>query len=160
MSETSPDSNGELRGLCPAEVIQRREQCGANELPTPGGHGLLVDILNLLREPMSLLLLVCGGIYAAVGDRQEAFMLLGFVIFIMGLTLIQERKTGRALAALRDLASPRALVIRGGERIRIAGRSGGAGGSGMQRDLAAREQELSDRLRHERSALRMHVMKS
>jgi len=122
MSETSPDSNGELRGLSPAEVIQRREQCGANELPTPGGHGLLVDILNLLREPMSLLLLVCGGIYAAVGDRQEAFMLLGFVIFIMGLTLIQERKTGRALAALRDLASPRALVIRGGERIRIAGR--------------------------------------
>jgi len=86
------------------------------------GHGLLIDILNLLREPMSLLLLLCGGIYAAVGDQQEAFMLLGFVIFIMALTLFQERKTGRALAALRDLASPRALVIRSGERIRIAGR--------------------------------------
>ncbi len=71
---------------------------------------------------MSLLLLTCGGVYAAVGDRQEAFMLLGFVIFIMALTLVQERKTGRALEALRDLASPRALVIRDGQRVRVAGR--------------------------------------
>jgi len=38
------------------------------------------------------------------------------------LTLFQERKTGRALEALRDLASPRALVIREGKRVRIAGR--------------------------------------
>jgi len=120
--EPARHPSGELCGLSPAEVSQRREQYGANELPTSDGHGLLVDVLGLLREPMSLLLLVCGGIYAAVGDRQEALMLLGFVIFIMALTLFQERKTGRALAALRDLASPRALVIRAGERMRIAGR--------------------------------------
>ncbi len=49
-------------------------------------------------------------------------MLLGFVVFIMALTLVQERKTERALEALRDLASPRALVIRDGERVRVAGR--------------------------------------
>ncbi len=114
--------NGEFHGLTSAEVRLRREQYGANELPTSRSRGLLIDVLDLLREPMSLLLLACGGIYAAVGDRQEALMLLGFVIFIMALTLSQERKTGRALAALRDLASPRALVIRDGERIRIAGR--------------------------------------
>ncbi|HEX7453374.1 MAG TPA: HAD-IC family P-type ATPase, partial [Polyangiaceae bacterium] len=122
MSASSREANTELRGLTDTEVILRRKQYGLNELPTSGGRGLLVDILDLLREPMSLLLLACGGIYAAIGDRQEAFMLLGFVIFIMALTLFQERKTGRALAALRDLASPRALVIRNGERVRIAGR--------------------------------------
>jgi Ca2+-transporting ATPase len=122
MGKPAFDPNGKLRGLSPSEVMQRREQYGLNELPTSDGRGLAGDILDLLREPMSLLLLVCGGIYAAVGDRQEAFMLLGFVIFIMALTLFQERKTGRALAALRDLASPRALVIRSGERIRVAGR--------------------------------------
>ncbi|HEY5373721.1 MAG TPA: cation-transporting P-type ATPase, partial [Polyangiaceae bacterium] len=122
MTEPALDSNNELRGLSPAEVIERREQQGFNELPTSRRRGVLGDILNLLREPMSLLLLICGGIYAAVGDRQEAFMLLGFVVFIMALTLFQERKTGRALEALRDLASPRALVIRDGQRTRIAGR--------------------------------------
>ncbi|HEY3253739.1 MAG TPA: cation-translocating P-type ATPase [Polyangiaceae bacterium] len=122
MTEKLPDATSELKGLSSAQVNERREQHGFNELPTSERRGLLGDVLELLREPMSLLLLACGAIYAAVGDGQEAAMLLGFVIFIMALTLLQERKTGRALAALRDLASPRALVIRNGQRIRVAGR--------------------------------------
>lgn len=122
MPDQAKDPKHDLEGLASAEVDERRERYGANELPTPQRRGLLADILDLLREPMSLLLLACGVIYAAVGDRQEALMLLGFVLFIMVLTLVQERKTGRALAALRDLASPRALVIRDGKRLRIAGR--------------------------------------
>src|ERR1019366_4211013 len=95
---------------------------GHNELPGRERRTILASVVGLLREPMSLLLLACGGIYLALGDRQEAVMLLGFVIFIMALTLVQERKTERALEALRDLASPRALVIRDGRRVRVAGR--------------------------------------
>ena len=49
-------------------------------------------------------------------------MLLAFVLIVMGITFYQERKTERALEALRDLSSPRALVIRDGEEKRIAGR--------------------------------------
>lgn len=49
-------------------------------------------------------------------------MLMGFVFVVMGITLYQERKTERALEALRDLSSPRALVIRAGMEKRIAGR--------------------------------------
>ena len=40
----------------------------------------------------------------------------------VGITVVQEARTERVLEALRDLTSPRALVIRGGERLRIAGR--------------------------------------
>ncbi len=115
-------SSHALRGLSPAEVLDRRARDGFNELPTSRKRGLLASLLAIVREPMSLLLLVCGGIYLVLGDRQEAAMLLGFVVFIMVLTLVQERKTERALEALRDLASPRALVIREGLRVRIAGR--------------------------------------
>jgi P-type Ca2+ transporter type 2C len=69
------------------------------------------------------LLLVAGGlIYLMLGDLQEAAMLMGFVFVVMGITLYQERKTERALEALRDLSSPRALVIRDGIEKRIAGR--------------------------------------
>jgi len=69
------------------------------------------------------LLLVAGGlIYFLLGEHQEALMLLGFVLVVMGITLYQERKTERALEALRDLSSPRALVIRDGLHKRIAGR--------------------------------------
>jgi Ca2+-transporting ATPase len=103
-------------------VAERRQRDGLNELPAAERRGLARNLLTILREPMSLLLLVCGGIYIVIGDRQEAFLLLGFVLFIMVLTLVQERKTEHALEALRDLASPRALVIRGGDRVRVAGR--------------------------------------
>jgi Ca2+-transporting ATPase len=109
-------------GLSADEVAERRAADGWNELSSSRKRSLLVSVLALLREPMSLLLLVCGAIYVAVGDLQEAVMLLGFVVFIMALTLFQERKTERALEALRDLASPRALVVRSGVRVRVAGR--------------------------------------
>ena len=71
---------------------------------------------------MFLLLVACGTIYLLLGDVQEAIMLLGFVFVVVGITLYQERKTERALEALRDLSSPRALVIREGRQKRIAGR--------------------------------------
>ena len=71
---------------------------------------------------MVFLLLACGFIYFWVGDRKEASMLLGFLWVIIGIEIFQERKAERALEALRDLSSPRALVLRGGMKIRIPGR--------------------------------------
>ena len=122
MNAPGKNTRDPLSGLTQAEVLERQRSDGVNELPGRERRTVLASVVGLLREPMSLLLLVCGGIYLALGDRQEAVMLLGFVIFIMGLTLVQERKTERALEALRDLASPRALVIRDGRRVRVAGR--------------------------------------
>jgi Ca2+-transporting ATPase len=57
-----------------------------------------------------------------LGDKEEGIMLLGFVFVIMGIEFYQERKSEKALDALKDLASPRAIVIRNGEEVRIAGR--------------------------------------
>lgn len=112
----------EPSGLSEAEVTQRLRQHGYNELPFAKSRSILATAWNVVREPMFLLLLACGTIYLILGDVQEAVMLLGFVFVVLGITLYQERKTERALEALRDLSSPRALVIRGGERKRIAGR--------------------------------------
>ena len=70
--------------------------------------------LDVVREPMFLLLVACGTIYFVLGEVQEGFMLLSFVFVIMAITFYQERKTERALEALKNLSSPRALVIRDG----------------------------------------------
>lgn len=112
----------EPSGLSEAEVAARLKQHGYNELPSSKGRSIFATAWDVVREPMFLLLLACGTIYLLLGDVQEAVMLLGFVFVVLGITLYQERKTERALEALRDLSSPRALVIRGGERKRIAGR--------------------------------------
>lgn len=79
-------------------------------------------ILEVLREPMLALLLAGGFIYLLLGDLKEAFILLAFAIMSILITVVQETRTERVLEALRDLTSPRALVIRDGARRRIAGR--------------------------------------
>jgi P-type Ca2+ transporter type 2C len=109
-------------GLSTREAQARLGTEGFNELPTGHRTGLLVMLREIIYEPMFLLLLACGTIYLLLGDLQEALILLGFVLLVAGITLYQERKTEHALAALRDLTSPRALVIRDGTQQRIPGR--------------------------------------
>ncbi|MEI8186912.1 MAG: cation-translocating P-type ATPase [Chlorobiaceae bacterium] len=109
-------------GLSESEAAERLALDGYNELPSSGRRSIFSTAFDVVREPMLLLLVSCGAVYLMLGDVQEAFMLLGFVFFVMGLTLYQERKTENALEALRDLSSPRALVIRDGVERRIAGR--------------------------------------
>ncbi|HVK53577.1 MAG TPA: HAD-IC family P-type ATPase, partial [Burkholderiales bacterium] len=109
-------------GLSYEEAAARLLRDGHNELPTAKPRSLFSIIRNIVLEPMFLLLIACGAIYLILGDPGEALMLLGFVFIIMGITFVQTRRSERALEALRDLSSPRALVIRNGERKRIAGR--------------------------------------
>lgn len=112
----------DITGLTSDEAAQRLQADGPNELPSAKPRGLLTIALEVIREPMFLLLLAGGGIYLILGDLQEALLLLGFVFVIIGITLHQERKTENALKALQNLSSPRARVIRSGEDQRIPGR--------------------------------------
>ncbi len=109
-------------GLTDSQVSSRREREGYNELPTSKPKGLFYIAFGVVKEPMFLLLVACGTLYLLLGDIQEGLMLLVFVFVIMGMEFYQEKKTERALDALRDLSSPRALVIRNGVEHRIAGR--------------------------------------
>jgi Ca2+-transporting ATPase len=111
-----------LQGLTEQEARERLATDGYNELPTAKRRTFLHILLEVVREPMFLMLIACGLLYLFLGDQEEALMLMGFVGAIIGITFYQEQKTERALEALRDLSSPRALVIRDGKQQRIAGR--------------------------------------
>ncbi len=121
MSQAIPDQP-DLRGLSQAEAQARLRVEGPNELPATGQRNILAIALEVLREPMFLLLVCAGAIYLLLGDVSDALMLLGFVFVVMGITIYQEHKTERVLEALRDLTSPRALVLRDSVEQRIAGR--------------------------------------
>ena len=100
---------------------------GSNRMVTTNCHRhrstrLVVIALGVAREPMFLLLIASVTIYLTLGDLREAIVLALSLLIILGITIFQERKTERALEALRDLSSPRALVIRDGEEKRIGGR--------------------------------------
>lgn len=109
-------------GLSEEAVKAKIASEGFNELPSSKPKSLFSLFWGVVKEPMFLLLVACGALYLTLGDVQEGLMLLGFVFVIMGIEFYQEKKTEKALDALKDLASPRALVIREGIEKRIAGR--------------------------------------
>src|SRR3954452_7554942 len=109
-------------GLTEADAAARLQAEGHNELPSPDRRTPLRIVAEVVREPMLALLLAGGAIYLMPGDLKEALILLAFATLSVLITVIQESRTERVLEALRDLTSPRALVIRNGERRRIAGR--------------------------------------
>jgi P-type Ca2+ transporter type 2C len=111
-----------LAGLTQTEARRRLDAEGANSLPQSAPKSMLRIAGGVLREPMFLMLLVAGSVYLLMGDITEALFLLFSVFAIIALTLVQERKTQRALEALRDLSAPRALVMRDGVEQRIASR--------------------------------------
>jgi len=111
-----------IHGLSDAEVDKRLIEEGYNELPSSKPRGFLTIAFEVIREPMFLLLVASGFLYLILGELSDALMLLGFVFVVMGITIYQERRTERALEALRDLSSPRALVIRDGTQKRVPGR--------------------------------------
>ena len=110
------------QGLSESQALDKIKKEGHNELPSSKPKDILAIALGVIKEPMFLLLVACGTLYLVLGDVHEGLMLLGFVFVIMGIELYQEKKTEKALDALKDLASPRALVIRDGSERRIAGR--------------------------------------
>ena len=113
-----------VMGLSQAEARLRLATEGYNELPSSRRRSVLAIAFDVVREPMFLMLVACGLVYLLMGREHvaDALMLLGFVFVVMGITLVQERRTERALEALRDMTSPRALVIRDGLQLRIPGR--------------------------------------
>ena len=116
------ESTAAFQGLGKADAQIRLAAEGYNELPRSDRRTPLRIVREVLREPMLALLLGGGAIYLVLGDLKEALVLLAFASLSVLITVVQESRTERVMEALRDLASPRALVIRDGQQQRIAGR--------------------------------------
>ena len=109
------------KGLTSQEAARRLAAEGANVLPSAAARSTAAIALEVATEPMFLLLIAAGAIYLVLGDVREALVLAASIVVMAVITVVQQRKAERALEALRDLSSPRALVVRDGERRRIAG---------------------------------------
>ena len=111
-----------LHGVSSREAAARLARDGYNELPSAKPRRPWAIAWDVVREPMFLLLIGASTIYLLLGDLREALALLASVVVMIGIAFYQERKTERALDALRDLASPRAQVLRDGDWLTVAGR--------------------------------------
>jgi Ca2+-transporting ATPase len=109
-------------GLSELDARRRLAEEGPNALPQARGDGIPALAWKVATEPMFLLLIGAASVYLLLGDVHEALVLAASIAVVLGITVFQERRTERALEALRGLSSPRALVVRDGREMRIAGR--------------------------------------
>ncbi|MDR6626751.1 cation-translocating P-type ATPase [Caulobacter segnis] len=109
-------------GLTEAEAARRLAEFGPNALPRAAGRGLAQILLDTLREPMFLLLIGAAGLYLVLGDLGEGLFLMAGAVATIGLVVLQEARSERALSALRDLSQPHARVVRDGVEVRLAAR--------------------------------------
>lgn len=110
------------QGLSSAEAARRLAIDGPNDLPGGRPTSIITTLIRVLAEPMFLLLLAAIGIYFVLGEHGDAAILATSLLAVVVITVLQERRTEHALAALRDLSSPHAMVLRDGTPVRIAGR--------------------------------------
>jgi P-type Ca2+ transporter type 2C len=118
----TPMSSFDDSGLSEEVAGELLRTHGPNELPQARPRSVWRIAAEVVREPMLQLLIAAGLIYLVLGDVAEALALLAFVVLSLSISLVQETRTERVMEALRDLSSPRALVIRDGRRRRVAGR--------------------------------------
>ncbi|MBK8298124.1 MAG: hypothetical protein IPK91_12770 [Saprospiraceae bacterium] len=111
-----------IKGLTTNEAIDRLKLHGFNELASAKPKNILRIALEVVKEPMFLLLISCGLLYMLLGDYREGIILLFTIFIIIFITFYQYQKTEKALEALKRLSSPWALVNRDGIEVRIPGR--------------------------------------
>lgn len=115
----APDAQS---GLGSNEAARRLARNGPNALPSAARRNWHHIIWQAAREPMFVLLFAAGLLYLVLGDLHEGILMFALVLATLGMTLYEESKAERALDALRDLSTPRALVIRDGHRQQIDSR--------------------------------------
>lgn len=121
-ADTATVAPAGLTGLDEAEAQRRLAQHGPNAVAGTRSRGLIDIVRGILREPMFLLLLAAAGLYLVLGDIGEGLFMTAGAAVTIGLVVLQEARSERALAALRELAEPFARVIRGGTERRVPAR--------------------------------------
>lgn len=111
-----------LQGLTGAEAAARLARFGPNDIEATERRGWARTLRDIATEPMFVLLLAGAALYLAVGDLAEGVLLAAFALLTVGLVVWQDRRSERALQALRALGAPQVRVRRDGREQRIAAR--------------------------------------
>jgi Ca2+-transporting ATPase len=108
-----------LAGLSSAEAHSRLVNDGENLIPSERQNSLARQILAIVSEPMLILLISAGVINFFLAEVLDAIMLMFTVVIVLGISIVQSRRTENALFALKQLAAPYATVIRDGTEMRV-----------------------------------------
>ncbi|WP_040460544.1 cation-translocating P-type ATPase [Galbibacter marinus] len=116
---TSHNIPKHLTGLSEEELKISRNKFGFNQTDAVKKSAWYTMLLDILKEPMLLLLIAVAGIYLLVGNYSEAIFMLGAIIAVSGISFYQDNRSKMALEALEKLNEPLSTVIRNSRVIQI-----------------------------------------
>jgi Ca2+-transporting ATPase len=112
-------SNPTLQGLSNEEVIQSRAKNGSNSLEHQDKNHFITSLIEMVKEPMFLLLLLATSIYFITGEYSNGIFMLAAILLVSTISLYQESKSRNAIEELKKISQPKSKVIRNGEIIEI-----------------------------------------
>ncbi len=107
--------NFDIQGLTKEQVIAAREKHGQNTLDYKKENGIVDAMLQLVKEPMIILLLVASLIYFVSGELGDGIFLASAIVIVSVISLYQDSRSRNALQKLKTLTQPNSKVIRDGE---------------------------------------------
>ena len=105
----------EYKGLSDQQVIANRKTFGTNEMGEKSKNPIWGILLEILKEPLFILLLAASSIYFLLGETTEGIIMLIAIGLVSGISIFQENKSRNAVEALKKLSSPQAKVYRNGK---------------------------------------------
>ncbi|GGK60773.1 cation-translocating P-type ATPase [Rufibacter glacialis] len=114
--QTSP------KGLSTAEVQERLQTHGYNELEEATKDPLWKLFLESFKDPMVIVLLIAAAVQLVLGEVMEAVIIFAVLVLNAVVGVVQTRKAEGALDALRQMSAPSAKVLRDGVTQTMAAR--------------------------------------
>ena len=108
-----------VTGLSNEEVVQSRSKNGSNSLEHKQKNQFLISVLEMIKEPMFLLLIAAASIYYFTGDYADAIFMTLAIFLVATISLFQEARSRNAIESLKKLSQPKSKVIRNSTVIEI-----------------------------------------
>lgn len=110
------------QGLADAQVKDKREQFGFNELAAQEKESLFMLFLNTFKDAMVIVLLLVASIQLVMGHAMESLIIFAVLMINAVISVLQTRKAESSLDALKELSAPEAKVIRNGVKTAVPAR--------------------------------------
>ena len=108
-----------IAGLSNEEVIFSRNKNGSNSLEHQEKNHFLMSLLEMVKEPMFLLLVAAASIYYISGDYGDGIFMTVAIFLVAAISLFQEARSRNAIESLKKLSQPKSKVIRNSELVEI-----------------------------------------
>jgi len=108
-----------LKSLSSAAAHERLKIYGPNRLVREQAAARPLEFVATVADPMVVMLLVAAGVYLALGDRVNAYVLIAAAAPVLVVDVLFESRARGALKQLAGAVAPRARVVRDNAEVEI-----------------------------------------